>query len=289
MPIKPVSNEYVIAGDTTLHYVQWGKEGTPVICIHGLTANAFSFQAFADALAPTHCVFAYDLRGHGDSDKPEEDYNIPAHAQDLAEMIDELGVERPIILGHSFGAMIAVYFAAHYPDKLSKLVLLDGGAPIPGQTLEELPEWLLASINRVGTATPSYRQYIEDLQAIPFLGSHWNEYIELSLRNDIRPEHDGSIVAKAYREGIIEEGQHIHEIRLDQLWARITVPTLLLRAGQGLFSATDQMLSEDAAQAMQEHIPDCQYINFPELNHYTLIFGVVPGPIQEIQQFLDKG
>ena len=128
MPIQPVNDEFVIAGEMTLRYVQWGTEGAPVVCIHGLTANAFCFQALADALSPDHRVFAYDLRGRGDSDRPEDDYSIPTHANDLLELLDSLGLDNPVIVGHSLGASIALYFAAHYPERISKLVLLDGGA-----------------------------------------------------------------------------------------------------------------------------------------------------------------
>ena len=72
MPTKPVRDDFAIAGNIKLHYIQWGEQGPPVVCIHGITANAFYFQAFADDLASNYRVFAYDLRGRGDSDKPEK-------------------------------------------------------------------------------------------------------------------------------------------------------------------------------------------------------------------------
>jgi pimeloyl-ACP methyl ester carboxylesterase len=131
MPVSPVRDEYVIAGDLTFHFIQWGEQGQPIICVHGITANAFYFQALADGLSQHNRVIAYDLRGRGDSDKPEVGYGVPIHAADLAEIIDALELDRPIVLGHSLGAMIGVYFAAHYPEKLSKLVLLDGGGNLP--------------------------------------------------------------------------------------------------------------------------------------------------------------
>src|SRR5258708_28340998 len=79
MPVSPVRDEYVIAGDLTFHYLQWGEQGSPIICAHGITANAFCFQALADELSSTHRVFAYDLRGRGDSDKPESGYSLSIH------------------------------------------------------------------------------------------------------------------------------------------------------------------------------------------------------------------
>src|SRR5581483_3918042 len=127
MLTRPLRDELVTVGDIKLHVVQWGEDGedredkkdgeqnAPIICVHGLTANAFCFQSLADSLSQQHRVIAYDLRGRGDSDKPEQGYSVPIHAQDLAKLIDVLGLERPIVIGHSLGAMIALYFASHYP------------------------------------------------------------------------------------------------------------------------------------------------------------------------------
>src|SRR5260370_39720302 len=135
MLTKPVRDEFVRAGDLTFHYLQWGEQGSPIICAHGITANAFCFQALADELSSTHRVFAYDLRGRGDSDKPESGYSLSIHANDLAEIIDALELDRPVIMGHSLGAMIALYFAAHHPENLSKLVLIDAGGRLSLATL----------------------------------------------------------------------------------------------------------------------------------------------------------
>ena len=288
MSISPVLDEFIIAGDLTFHYVQWGEQGPPIIFVHGLTANAFCFQAFADDLAPDHRVFAYDLRGRGDSDKPESGYSVPIHAADLAELIDELGLDRPIVVGHSLGALIGLYFATRYSEKLSKLVLIDAGAPLPWKTAEEQPAWFTASINRLGMPVPSFEEYKQRLKAAPFLGPYWNRYIDLYLEHDVRTQHDGSVVAKAYREGILEEGKQGIENRPEEQWKNVTVPTLLLRAGQGLFTENDQLLSEEAAAAIQRGIKNCRFVDFPKLNHYTIIFGTEDGPAREIRNFIDK-
>jgi pimeloyl-ACP methyl ester carboxylesterase len=288
MPAKPVSEEFIIADDITLHYVQWGEQGQPIVCIHGLTANAFCFQAYADELALDHRVIAYDLRGRGDSDKLEEGYSIPIHAADLSALIDELELEKPVLIGHSLGAFIALYFAAHYPEKLSKLVLVDAGAPLPWSTPEEQPAWLTASINRLGVPVASYQEYIERLKLAPFLGPYWNEYVDIYFQHDVYTNSDGSVAAKAYREGIIEEGQHLCEIKPAELWGRVEVPTLLLRAGQGLFSDNDQLLPEQAAENARQNIADCRFVNFPTLNHYTILFGIERGPVKTIRTFITE-
>jgi pimeloyl-ACP methyl ester carboxylesterase len=287
--MNPVRDEFIVAGDLTFHYLQWGEQGTPVIFVHGLTANAFCFQAFADDLARDHRVFAYDLRGRGDSDKPESGYSIPIHAADLAELIDELGLDRPVVAGHSLGGFIALYFAAHYPQKLSKLVLIDAGASPPWKTTEEQPAWLFTSINRLGTVVPSFEEYVQRLKAAPFMGPYWNRYFDLYFEHDVRRGNDGTVVSKNYREGVLEDNKHqLSEYLPKEQWKDVTVPTLLIRAGQGLFSDSDQLLSEEYAASFQREIKNCRYVNFPGLNHYTIVFGVDDGPARVIRDFIDK-
>jgi pimeloyl-ACP methyl ester carboxylesterase len=288
MPMKPVRNDTIVAGDLTFHYVKWGEQGRPIVGIHGLTANAFSFQAWADGLATDYQLYAHDLRGRGDSDKPEHGYSVPIHAADLAHLIDAWGLERPIVIGHSLGALIALYFAAHYPDKLSKLVLVDAGAPLPWHTPEEQPAWLTASINRLGTPVPSFEEYIQRLKLAPFIGPYWNEYFELYFESDVCHNSDGSVASKCYREGILEEGQRYDEARTQDQWANVQAPTLLLRAGQGLFFDNDQLLSEADAAAVQQGIKQCQFVNFPTLNHYTILLGSEDGPVKAVRTFLDQ-
>ena len=121
---------------------------------------------------------------------------------------------------------------------------------------------------------------------MPFLGPYWNPYFDIFFQHDVRPESDGTVITKAYREGIFEDMSHLHEAKPAEQWAHIQVPTLLLRAGQGLFSDNDQLLSEEAALTVRRAISSCRYMNFPTLNHHTILFGVEHGPIEEIHKFI---
>jgi pimeloyl-ACP methyl ester carboxylesterase len=272
MPTSPVRDEYVIAGDLTFHYIQWGEHGTPILCVHGITGNAFSFQALADDLSKDNRVIAYDLRGRGDSDKPENGYGIATHAEDLAELIDALELDRPVIAGHSLGAMIGVYFATHYPQKLSKLVLIDGGGYLPWRTIEEQPAWLTTSISRLGIPVASFEEYKQRLKVVPFLGPYWNEYLDLYYEHDVFHQSDGSVISKGYLAGVQEDQKAVEEWQPHPLFTEIRVPTLLIRAGQQLFIPDDQLLPESEAKIMRQSIRDLHYVNFPDLNHYTIVF-----------------
>ncbi len=294
MLTSPLRDELVAVDGITLHVVQWGEhnahneQSVPIICVHGITANAFFFQSLADTLSQHHRVIAYDLRGRGDSDKPEHGYSVPVHAEDLARLIDVLGLEQPIVIGHSLGAMIALYFAAHYPEKIRKLVLIDAGLPLPWNTPEEQPAWLTTAINRLGTPVASFAEYIARLKQAPFLGPYWNQYVDLYYEHDVYHSSDGSVSAKCLRSAAIEEGLHYDEAHPEQQWANVQVPTLLLRAGQGLFFEHDQLVPEEYVEVALREFRDCRYVNFPTLNHYTILFGVEQGPALEIQTFIDE-
>lgn len=288
MLTQPVRDDYAAANGLRLHYVQWGEQGAPVVCLHGTTVNAYSFQALADALSADHRVYAYDLRGRGDSDKPATGYSAPLHAADLAAFLDALHIERPIVVGHSLGAMIALYFAAHYPDRLSRLVLIDAGAPFPWSRPEDQPAWLTAAFSRLGNPVPSFDQYINALKAAPFIGPYWNEYFLLSYQHDLLTNPDGSVVAKTYREAPIEDGRNYNDGRPEDQWALVQVPTLLMRAGKGLITDNDQLMPEAAAEAARQAIRNCSFIDYPALNHYTIVLGNDSKPAADIRAFIDK-
>lgn len=287
MSIQPASDTFTAAGAIRFHAVQWGEQGAPVICVHGITANAFCFQALADHLAVDHRIFAYDLRGRGDSDRPARGYGVLTHADDLAALIEALGLERPVVIGHSLGAFIALAFAAHHPTSLSKLVLIDGGVPLPWESAAEQPAWLTAAISRLGTPVPSFELYTQRLKAAPFLGPYWNAYLALYYEHDVRHQPDGSVVAKCYREACLEDEQSLHAEGIpESFWAQVRVPTLLLRAGLGLVANDDQMMPAAVAALAQRTIADCRLVDFPTLNHYSILFGTEPGPFEAIRAFL---
>ncbi|WP_052889146.1 alpha/beta fold hydrolase [Thermogemmatispora carboxidivorans] len=287
--IEPVRDELVAAGELRLHVVQWGEAGPPVVCLHGLTANAFCFQALADALATDYRVLAYDLRGRGRSERPAQGYSVPIHATDLDRLLTVLGLERVALLGHSLGALIALFYAAWRPERVSRLILVDAGAPLPWRTPEEQPAWLRASIARLGTPVASFEEYRRRLQGLPFLGPWWNAYLDRYLEHDVERLADGSVCSRVYRGSVLEEGQRLEEARPAEQWERVQAPTLVLRAGAGMFTADDQLLSQEAARELVAHMPEAQLIEFPALNHYTIIFGVDPGPAQAIRAFLAGG
>jgi pimeloyl-ACP methyl ester carboxylesterase len=108
-----------------LSYQQAGN-GPDLVMIHGLAANqVFWYTKIFPAFTPDFRVTLYDLRGHGLSDMPTDGYTTADHAQDLKSLLDNLGIEKPHLVGHSLGAAIALHFATLYPERVASVSLID--------------------------------------------------------------------------------------------------------------------------------------------------------------------
>ena len=138
----PVERRFRLPG-LTLAAEVWGTAGErPVLASHGWLDNAGSFELLAPHLAGCEIV-ALDLAGHGFSDfrSPDSAYNIWQDVGDLLDVANELGWQRCTLLGHSRGAGISLLFAAAFPERVDKLILLEGGVPLTGEP-DEAPAGL---------------------------------------------------------------------------------------------------------------------------------------------------
>jgi pimeloyl-ACP methyl ester carboxylesterase len=115
-----------------LYYKRAGSGRPELLFLPGWCCDHTAFQPQFDHFAPAHAVTALDLRGVGQSDRPDGGYSIPELADDVAALCLEVGIEKPVVVGHSLGGMIAVELEARYPSLPSALVLVDPG-PIDPQ------------------------------------------------------------------------------------------------------------------------------------------------------------
>lgn len=120
-------SSYLFLNGLRFHYLDWGGSGQPVVLVHGLASNAHIWSLVAPLLAPHFRVLALDQRNHGRSDPAEGGFDFPTIAKDLHAFIDTLQLERPLLVGHSWGASVVVHYAAKRPTPPSGLVLVDGG------------------------------------------------------------------------------------------------------------------------------------------------------------------
>jgi pimeloyl-ACP methyl ester carboxylesterase len=142
---------HVDLGRIRLRVLHWPGEPTqtPFLLLHGLASNARFWELVAPFLARAgHAVWAPDLRGHGQSDKPDEGYDFRTIVADVTALVRMLEIDGPILAGHSWGAMVALEVAAHAPagGGPKALALIDGGIgqvdDYPGATWEIVRERL---------------------------------------------------------------------------------------------------------------------------------------------------
>jgi pimeloyl-ACP methyl ester carboxylesterase len=169
-----------VPGDgLTLQARDWGGGGQPVLLLHGLASNARIWDGVASRLAGAGLrAVALDLRGHGESDQPGSGYDFATQVRDLDAALAALGLERPVLVGHSWGANVALQHAADRPGTAAGLALVDGGllavAAWAGATREEahrrmapprfavpLADWL-ARAGRFDAGGPGGQPWVRD-------------------------------------------------------------------------------------------------------------------------------
>ena len=111
-----------------LHYVDWGNAAaSPLILVHGGLDHCRNWDAIARELQPHFHVVAPDLRGHGDSEWAKgSSYSLVDHVYDLSCLMRCADLQDAAIVGHSLGGMISLAYAGTYPDRISRLAVLDG-------------------------------------------------------------------------------------------------------------------------------------------------------------------
>jgi N-formylmaleamate deformylase len=143
-------SEDVIANGTRIHYYCTGGEKPPLVLVHGITDDGLCWLPVAKVLADKHNVFMVDARGHGKSDAPEDGFTLENLATDLARFIQGVGLNKPLVLGHSMGAVTALVLAGLYPD-LPRAILLedppafwsfDDASPRDNETRNNLKAWI---------------------------------------------------------------------------------------------------------------------------------------------------
>lgn len=132
MTPEPRSRHYT-SQRLRLHYSEWGDPAAPVLILqHGGRDHSRSWDDIVQALLPDWRIIAPDLRGHGDSEwSPESHYGMDDYLYDHAMLFEALGISRAAVVGHSLGGNIALRHAAIRPDRVSKLVVIEGLGPSP--------------------------------------------------------------------------------------------------------------------------------------------------------------
>ena len=111
----------------SMHFVKKGS-GYPVVLLHPLGTSIWTWESVIDSISQNYTCYAFDMLGHGDSDKPTRHFNLPDYAQALDHACQVLNIHRAHIVGNSVGAVLATETAASFPERVDKLVLV--GCPV---------------------------------------------------------------------------------------------------------------------------------------------------------------
>ncbi len=279
--------------EANLKTIEWGVADAPntALLVHGLTGRAEAFEALAEKLDPAGSIpggpwrfLAPDLRGRGASKEIlGGEGGIPQHARDLLALMDREGLDRVVFVGHSMGAMIGVYLAAEYPERLRGLVLVDGGSEVT----EEIDALVDPSVGRLEGTYPSREAYLEYMKSQPVFEDRWDEHLERYFAGDVQPGDDGRWYPLADLETIQKDREKMQSLPLSELWSRIRCPTLILLSTVGLANPDEGfILPPDDARRMQHTIPDSTLVEVENTNHYDILYSPPPTTVSAIRDFL---
>ena len=125
--MEPTSRRISASDGLELRLLEWSTDGVPMVLVHGFGNEAHIWDEFAPSVAEAYHVVAIDQRGHGESDwDPEGRYDYERNlVADLEAVIDGLGFERVVLVGHSLGGRVGMIYAGRHPEKLAGFVIVD--------------------------------------------------------------------------------------------------------------------------------------------------------------------
>ena len=228
------TRQSLIQPELELSYLEWHHGKEPLILLHGLVDSAWVWASLGDYLAGSYHIIAPDLRGHGESSKPETGYSSTEIIADLEALMDSLGWSNAHILGHSWGAKVAAIWATNHPERFRSLILVD---PF---FIGKLPAWLKITFPLLYRVLPFLQGMgpFANYEAAENLAKNlkqyrgWSPLQQKSFQESIEQKTDGTWGSKftvSARDAIFED-----VMKVDGLTQQLTIPTLLIKPETGL-------------------------------------------------------
>lgn len=260
----------------------WDPEGVSdaaptVLAIHGVTSSHLAWP-FVVAQLPGVRVIAPDLRGRGRSNEITGPAGLSAHARDLVAVLDALGVTSVPVIGHSMGAFVAVILADQYPDRVTRVVLVDGGLPLdvpPGLSPEAVVSLVLgATADRLSQRYADLDAYIESFwRHHPAFQGAWSQELERYIAYDLTPDGDVLRPATSYQTTIDDTIDMNTGTALPTALAGIRHPTVFLSVPRGLQDEEPGLYPPDHLHAVLAGLPAIRHVAYDDLNHYTVVMS----------------
>src|ERR1700756_3887431 len=235
-------------------FVRWGGKGPVVVLIHGYAENSDSWAPLAADLMKDHTVVVPDLREIGKSSKPEGGYDKKTQAKDIRAVVTALGYDKTFVVAHDIGNMVAYAYAAMYPDKVERLVVMD--APIPG--IEPWKEILLnPGVWHFNFHGPDAERLAAGRERI-YLDRIWNDFTGDPSKPD---EATRNFFAATYaqpggmRAGFAQFTAFSQDAKDNEVFARVklTMPVLAI-GGEKSFGSLQAVIMRNVATNVQEAV-----------------------------------
>jgi pimeloyl-ACP methyl ester carboxylesterase len=258
-----------------LAVAEWPGAGPVVLAVHGITSNALCWQFLADELGGAVRLIAPDLRGRGFSRSLPGPYGIATHVTDLLTVLNRLHRRRAVVVGHSMGAYIAALLAARHPQRVKRLVLVDGGVGFPppaGSDIDAMLSVILGpALARLGMRFPSRAAYSAFWRSHPAFLNDWSSTLEAHLQHDLIGEPPflrSSCVLEAVR---VDGADVLHDAATLNAVHQLRCHTTLLWAGRGLQNDPPGLLGNVLERA--ELNPQIAVHRVERVNHYTIVLS----------------
>jgi pimeloyl-ACP methyl ester carboxylesterase len=217
-------DRFVVLDGVRFHYLDWGGDGEAVLLLAGLGCTAHVYAELAPHLTDRFRVLALTRRGHGLTDRVSNGYEIADAAEDALRLLDELGVERAHLVGHSLGGGEVSAVAARHPDRVARVVYLDGAYDWAD---EPAPEAL------GGPAGPdrfaSYEDFAGHVRSLsPDFERIWGPAFDAMCRTLVDTHADGSVTESLTSTEMAPFEETLQTFR--HPWAEITAPALAIYA-----------------------------------------------------------
>ena len=278
----PYQDHFIYTNKIRLHFIEYKtKKNLPkLLLLHGLTANAHTFDGLVHrGLAERFHLLIPDLRGRGHSDKPEFNYSLRHHAKDIIGMLDQLGIDQIAIAGHSFGGLLSVFLAVHYPERVSKIIIIDAAAEMNNKAVLMLQPVL----KRLERTFDSFEAYLNYMKASPTL-NFWEDVMTTYYRADVQTLADGKVRTYPSLAKMIKVSIGVYSQPWRRYFQDVQQPALLINATD-VYNLNEPLLPESKAKESARYLRQGSYLQV-QGNHQTMLYGNGAAQIMEaITQF----
>lgn len=266
------------------HFLEWGEPDLPtVVLLHGGNQSAHSWDLVSLNLSRRYHVLALDQRGHGDSEWSRgAHYGIDEMREDVRAFIQVVGVEPPVVVGHSMGGMVALSLAHRYPEALSGLVVVDIAPEVGERGVRMIRDFVGRNVE-----FDDLEEFLDKVERYDPYRSR--AHIERTVKYNLLRRADGRYVSKSDRRRYRLEGDSTDDgtrprlpgvPALDDLTG-INLPVLIVRGGDS------NVLEPEAAQRFAAALPNAALITVPGCGH-NVASQNTPGFLAALTQYLDR-